>query len=148
MTVSKVYIAGPMSGVPHFNIPLFKLAAEDLRARGYEVVSPAELDSPKMQELALASTDGDLKSLEDSTGETWGDVLARDVKLISDGGITGIIFLPGWHKSRGARLEATVGLLNNLKFAEYARQEIGGVKTLTVKDVLYGIQQGFLGGVL
>lgn len=141
-----IYIAGPMSGVPHFNIPLFKMAAEDLRARGYEVVSPAELDSPKMQELALASEDGDMSKLREATGESWGDILARDVKVISDGGIQGIVFLPHWWKSRGARLEATVGLLNNLKFAEWARQEIGGIHTLSVKEVLFGIQQGFLGG--
>lgn len=142
----RIYLAGPMSDLPHFNIPLFKLAAEDLRARGFDVVSPAELDSEKMQELALASEDGDLQRLTEQTGETWGDVLARDVKLISDGGIQGIVFLPGWQKSRGARLEATVGLLNNLKFAEWSRQDIGGVRTLSVKDVLFGIQQGFLGG--
>ncbi len=141
----KIYLAGKMSGVPHFNAPLFKLAAEDLRARGYDVVSPVELDSPKMQELALASEDGDLEALTRRTGETWGDVLARDVKLISDGGIEGIVLLPGWQESRGARLEATVGLLNNLKFAEWSRQDIGGVRTLTIENVLYGIQQGFLG---
>lgn len=110
------YVAGPMSGVPQFNIPLFDQVTTALRNRGYTIVSPAELDSPAMRRRALLSTDGDLKKLEKETGETWGDVLARDVKLVADK-ITGIIFLPDWTKSRGAKLEAFVGLLTGKEFA-------------------------------
>ena len=39
----KVYIAGPMTGIAEFNHPAFRKAAKDLRAIGYDVVSPAEL---------------------------------------------------------------------------------------------------------
>ncbi len=101
----RLYIAGPMTGIPQFNFPAFDLMAYLLRADGHEVVSPAELDSPEDRALALLSPDGHEKSVTKS----WGDFLSRDVKLIADGGIEGIVVLPGWAKSRGARLETFVG---------------------------------------
>lgn len=110
------YLAGPMSGVPQFNIPKFDTIATKLRADGFTVISPAELDSPLMRARALQSADGDLRKLEKDTNETWGEVLARDVKLVADG-IDGIVFMEDWEKSRGARLEAFVGLLTGKKFA-------------------------------
>lgn len=111
--MKKVYIAGPMSGLPQFNFPAFYAAAEALRAVGYEVVSPAELDDADDAGAAMASKDGSPESAK----RTWGDFLARDVKLLADTGITGIIFLPNWQKSKGAKLEAFVGVLAGLEFA-------------------------------
>lgn len=102
----RLYLAGPMTGKPQFNFPDFDRMAGLLRANGYEVVNPAELDDPKSRAAALASVDGALGSLK--TGETWGDFLSRDVKLIADGGIDGVVVLLGWEKSRGARLETFV----------------------------------------
>lgn len=104
----RLYLAGPMTGIPQFNIPAFDAAAKRLRGEGFDVVSPAELDGPKVRRILLASPDGrdDLMAL---TGESWGDFLARDVKLIADGGIELIAVLPGWDRSRGARLETFVG---------------------------------------
>jgi hypothetical protein len=122
-TPMKVYIAGPMTGLPQFNVPLFDHVARQLRSQGYEVVSPAELDSPEMRAAALKSKDGAPAPVEHATGETWGDVLARDVKVLSDHGIEGIVLLPGWYKSRGATLETTVGLLNGLKFFQWQVEE-------------------------
>lgn len=40
----KLYVAGPMSGLPRFNYPVFDLVTNALRSRGYEVVSPAETE--------------------------------------------------------------------------------------------------------
>lgn len=107
--MEKVYVAGPMSGCPQFNFPAFNVAAFALRAVGYEVVSPAELDSETHRRAALASSDGNPAAYNAATGETWGDLLARDVKLIADDGLDLIIVLEGWNRSRGARLETFVG---------------------------------------
>jgi len=122
LTNIRWYIAGPMSGYPQFNYPLFERAAAYLRTLVKEVISPAEMDSEQMKKIAYASTDGDLAEMEKKSGETWADVLARDVKLIGDA-IEGIVLLPKWFESNGARLETFVGLIQTQKrpfrFAAY-----------------------------
>ena len=105
------YVCGPMTRIPRFNYPLFGLVTNFLRLDPTRtVISPAEMDSKEMQALAWASLDGDLAKMENDSGETWGDVLARDVRLIEKQ-IGNFALLPGWEKSRGARLEVFVGLL-------------------------------------
>lgn len=113
-----LYIAGPMSNIPQFNFPLFEAVARALRADGWTIVSPHETDHEDTRRQAWESQDGSYM-----TGtETWGDCLARDVKMLADGvnGLTidGIAFLPNWSRSRGARLEAFVGLLTGKEFFE------------------------------
>ena len=103
----RLYVAGPMTGIPQFNIPAFNAAAVALRDAGFEVISPAELDDPETYKAALASPDGAAHDVVKHG--TWGDFLARDVKLLVDDGIEAIVVLPGWQKSRGARLETFVG---------------------------------------
>jgi len=89
----KIYISGPMTGIPEHNYPAFNKAARELRKVGYEVVNPAELD-----------------------GETeipWEDCLRRDLHEIvgclkSKNGCKGIATLSGWKDSKGATLEVFV----------------------------------------
>ena len=109
----RVYLAGPMTGLPQFNYPAFMSVAAKLRGAGFEVVSPAEMDDPATQAAALASLDG-APGTGSANGESWGDFLARDVKLLADDGIEAVIALPGWEKSKGARLETFVASLCGL----------------------------------
>lgn len=104
----KFYLAGPMSGIPQFNYPAFVQGAKALRDLGHTVLSPAEMDDPAMQELAMKSETGQWEDLG-GAGESWGDVLAKDVKIVADE-IEAVCLLPGWERSRGARLEAFVAL--------------------------------------
>jgi hypothetical protein len=116
----RVYLAGPMSGLPQFNFPAFYAATAALRAEGFEVISPAELDDQEDKGAALKSADGNPANAK----RTWGEFLSRDVKVIADQGVEGIVFLPNWYKSRGARLEATVGLLQkNFSFFDYVEEK-------------------------
>jgi hypothetical protein len=136
--MSKVlYIAGPMSNIAQYNFPLFEAVAVALRDDGYAIVSPHECDSEETRKAAWASPDG--KHNPDVASESWGTCLARDVMMLADGFIVdveafakrenfpagadgdvvkidGIAFLPNWDKSRGARLEAFVGLLTGKSF--------------------------------
>ena len=127
MTLIIWYLAGPMSHIKSFNFPAFEAAAAKLRDMGYLIVSPAELDNPADYAAAMASPDG---KPTDANG-TWGDYLARDVKIVADE-VSGIIFLPGWEKSRGARLEAYTGILCGHQFAFY---DNGDVTPLTTEWV-------------
>lgn len=159
--MTRLYIAGPMSGLPQFNFPAFHAAAIALRAAGYAIISPAETDPDDVKAVALNSKDGSYDANGKVGGETWGDMLARDVKMLADGvlaerkfshedshggehytetrePIDGICFLPGWEKSKGARLEAFVGILTGKVFFEYdaATETAISRKTEWVQDGL------------
>lgn len=108
------YLAGPMSGLPQFNFPAFLNVAEKLRLQHYTVISPAELDDDVDLANAMASIDGS----PGKSGRSWGDFLARDVKVVADM-CTGVILLPGWENSRGAKLESFVALLCGHEFAAW-----------------------------
>lgn len=83
----------------------------------------------------MASQNGDLSELE-PTGETWGDILARDVKLIADE-CDGVAFLPGWGGSRGSKLEAYVGLLTGKEFALVVGGELEPLNGRAVLEMIY-----------
>lgn len=93
----KIYLAGPMTGIPQSNFPAFDIAAMELREKGYEIISPAELDEPAERQRALASKDGII------TMRQWQEFLARDLKIVSE--VDGVAVLGGWHNSKGARQE-------------------------------------------
>jgi hypothetical protein len=120
----KWYLAGPMTGIPQFNYPLFDQVAGELRLAGFDITSPAEMDNEDTREEALASPTG-IHPGGITNGETWGDFLARDVKLIADE-LEGVILLPDWQKSRGARLEVFVAI--NCKHPVYAYEGTQMVK--------------------
>ena len=128
-----------MSGIKSFNYPLFDQVAGWLREDGHEAFSPAEMDDPDTRAKAIASKDGILVDGA-LNGDTWGDFLARDVKLIADSPINAICLLPGWEKSRGARLEAFVAI--SLGYPAYEWEHGIPVKVLTswiLKRIEYGM---------
>jgi hypothetical protein len=126
-----------MTGKPQFNFPAFDRAATSLRERGYDVVSPAELDDPEDRERAMASPDG--SPVHYDSGHTWGDFLARDVKLLADEGIEAIVCLPGWERSKGGRLETFVGRLCGLEILSYPDLEPMGDERI---DVAHASESG------
>lgn len=129
--MTKMYLAGPMTNIPQFNFPAFEAAATALRAAGFEIISPHEQDSADVQKASWASKDGKLNS-DMIAGESWGEILARDVRIVSDH-VDGVILLDGWEKSRGARLEVFVGLLTGKTFQQYVP---GGVSPQYSKDYI------------
>lgn len=93
----KLYLAGPMRGIKDFNFPLFHHVASELRkwTDPHLVVSPAEAD--EAEGFDPTSNDG---AIADYTRR---EMLGRDMKLLA--GCEGIVMLPGWSKSGGAKLE-------------------------------------------
>mgnify|MGYP000666759562 CR=1 FL=1 len=91
----KLYLAGPMSGIPAYNFPAFHAAAADLRARGHEVWSPGEND---------IAADG--FNPETDTARPMRHYMARDLPAVLDSDAVAV--LPGWRKSSGCRIECFV----------------------------------------
>jgi len=135
----KFYVAGPMSGIKSFNYPLFDAVAKQIRELGHEAVNPAEMDDPETRAEAMASEDGVLVDGA-CNGDTWGDFLARDVKLIADSDINAICLLPKWETSRGARMEAFVCLTLGYELHEWVETTPVRVRpSWVLKCITYGI---------
>lgn len=93
----KVYIAGPMTGLPEFNFPAFDKAQAELENKGLMVVNPAKL--------------------ADHTDKPWAWYMRNSLKAMLD--CNAIYLLPGWEKSRGARLELKIALELGFVAKEY-----------------------------
>lgn len=97
----KVYITGPMTGVPNFNRVAFLKAEALLTNLGYQVVNPARLDG------------GD-------TTQSWLYYILRDLYFLSQ--CDAIYQLPNWKKSTGAMVEFLVAQKLGLKILKPKRR--------------------------
>lgn len=79
----RIYIAGPMTGLPDFNYPAFHAEAARLRALGFHVENPAENPAPPC-------------------GSWSGYMRLAVAQLVT---CEAICLLPGWGASRGATIE-------------------------------------------
>ena len=82
----RIYVAGPMTGLPEYNFPLFNSTAARLRSEGWHVENPAEHGHVE--------------------GAGWADYLRWDISRIATCGA--IYLLPGWSNSKGATLEVHI----------------------------------------
>lgn len=103
----KIYLAGPMRGIPNFNFPEFKRYAAILRADGHVVFNPAERDEEEFGEVICPS--GDENDFAKLVGFDSGISIARNCFLADTNWICrfadAIALMPGWEKSRGALAE-------------------------------------------
>lgn len=95
----RLYIAGPMTGLPEWGFPAFREAAATLRAAGFDVVSPHELDE--------ATGFDPTAPVGEFTHEHLLAALRRDMLAVLDA--DGIAVLDGWELSKGARAEVALG---------------------------------------
>lgn len=99
----RVYVAGPMRGVPEFNFPAFDAAAAIMRAQGHVVFSPAERDREVGFDPSGLSGDEDLVEL----GFDLRSALGADLAWICEHA-EALLMLPGSRGSSGARAEVAV----------------------------------------
>lgn len=83
--MKRIYIAGPISGMPQYNRPAFKHAKGILRAYGYQPVSPLDLVP------------------EDEPEQPYLYYIKQGLELLDS--CQAALFLPGWRRSPGARIE-------------------------------------------
>lgn len=103
----KVYISGPIRGYENGNRAAFAQAAEELRKMGHEPVNPHDVDKDHCGPC-----------LGDDAGEgnphRYGCYMIPDLRALLD--CSGYTLLPGWQRSRGAKVERDVAKICGLKF--------------------------------
>jgi hypothetical protein len=117
----KIYLAGPMRGIPELNHPAFDKAAERLRAQGHEVFNPAEDSRARFGDAIAAGEAGDEGAVAERMGLTPMElsrrVFAHDLAYICCEA-EGIALLPRWQNSKGATAEQAVALALGLWVVE------------------------------
>ena len=113
----RIYIAGPMTGIPYFNFPLFNKVAEELRAQGHEVFNPAERDRERHGGVDISANNpaGSPELAAQEHQFSLRDALADDTAYICKTA-DAIYMLPGRESSLGARAEHALSLVLKHKF--------------------------------
>lgn len=120
--MARIYVAGPMTGYPQFNFPMFDKAGAWLRSRAWDVVSPADLD----REHGYDPTKGGSGVPPDRT-----KCLERDIEALET--CHAICFLPGWQLSQGALEERKRASELGITQYEIRWDETGNVKMSAVE---------------
>ncbi|WP_165677432.1 DUF4406 domain-containing protein [Metapseudomonas otitidis] len=112
--MTRIYLSGPMTGLPGLNYSRFHLEAARLRALGYEVVNPAELNEPTDPRAVC---------------------MRRDIQALMT--CDAVAMLPGWTSSSGATLEHACAVQCGMEVVLASkilspRQEMGAERTKAV----------------
>lgn len=97
----RVYLAGPMTGYPEFNATGFAEGERYAKSQGWDVASPQNTD-PAHEGLC---PDGD-RHTTDAGSHPYPCWIKASLRMMLD--CDAVLMLPGWEKSRGARLERSV----------------------------------------
>lgn len=114
----RVYISGPMTGLPNYNYDEFYRAANLARMAGHDAINPADHFSGDQS-----------KEYHEYMRADIGDLLTAEA----------VYFLKGWRDSIGARVEYIVAVALNLPIAfeeELASTEDGWTRNYSAKKTL------------
>jgi hypothetical protein len=81
--MKRIYLSGPMSGLPEHNFPAFNAESARIRALGYEVINPVDINP--------------------DAGTSWHECLRKDLSALLE--CDTLALLDGWERSNGAHLE-------------------------------------------
>lgn len=121
--VTKCYLAGPMSGYPEYNYPAFAAAADALRANGWVVFNPAENEADESEK-------------QGGTAAEYRKYLAIDLPAVLES--ERVFVLPGWEKSRGARMEVSLALLAGIEVWPYDDEALYSLDQITEVPLFAG----------
>ncbi len=124
----RLYLAGPMTGIPRFNFPMFDVWAAHLRGAGFKVLSPHETDTPEVQAAARASAFGHPGDIPGHGTTTAPETLAKNVAEVAT--CEGVALLPGWAKSSGSRHEVETAVRLGLPVAPVALWQLAGADVI------------------
>ena len=99
----RIYLAGPMTGLPFHNREAFTHAANALRATGYAVVSPLEV----YDAVHTATRGAGLRN-----------VIAEELRELCF--CDGVALLDGWEQSKGVRYEIQIAAYLGLQIQTLA----------------------------
>lgn len=118
----KVYIAGPMRGLPEWNFPAFDRAQERWQKAGWHVMSPAAM----ARAMNYGPDCGYIAEPSDKEGlEHLKHVMLSDIAAIY--ACDALAILPGWENSVGTTVE--------LAIAQYLGLPIYNAETMKIVDV-------------
>lgn len=101
----RLYLAGPMTGKEKYNLPKFHSVAEKLRKKGYEIVNPAEHGN-WLDVFMHNDYDNAPNNMARDIGNMVEVIISR---------CDGVVLLPGWEDSKGAKIEAFTAITFGLK---------------------------------
>ena len=101
--MSKIYIAGPMTGISEFNFPAFFAKEEELRSYDYTVFNPARKDIETNGSGIQDNPTGDQALAAAKDGFDLRAALAWDTARICESDC--VYMLSGWEVSKGAFAE-------------------------------------------
>lgn len=110
----KVYLAGPMTGLPDFNRPVFFQAGNTLHDHNHIILNPAVLPD----------------------GLEHGDYMKICLPMIE--AAEAVIMLPGWEKSKGANMEYNYAQIKRLPVFEAEIGHLANREDASSCEYLFG----------
>jgi len=135
----RIYVAGPMRGIRHFNFPAFDAASLDLMIAGWTVISPADLDRQIGFDETAFAADYDWIDLG-KIGFSIDDAIDRDVSAIKT--CDAIYMLNGWEKSKGATAEKAIAEWRGIEVLYQSTRSAAGSAGRDVLLEAYEITRG------
>lgn len=109
----KIFISGPMTGLPDFNFPRFNLVAKQLEDASIDCINPVDVCKKYNKETVL------------SDPVKFQEMIDEQQRLERE--CDAILLLDGWHESKGVRLELKTALELDMKiYLEEDLNIVGG----------------------
>ena len=120
----RIYISGPMTGMPNHNRAAFEAAARRLREQGHFVINPHDLTPIFGTADEITGSFAALYAGDDAFGGSLAQCV-MDADLAAVRSCDRIYLLKGWENSRGAKKE----LAEAIKCGLEVRQEGGAISS-------------------